>query len=268
MAATTGRKSDEETILLDVPAGGIALITLNRPAVRNALDLDMLARFHRFLVACESDDSVRVIVLTGSGSCFCSGDDLRAAHVGNAEDFAQTIDALQRLSITMLGLSKPIIAALNGPAFGAGLELTLACDLRIATPEFYCAMPEVRLGLIGTNGASVLLPLLVGQSRARRMMLGGGGHDAPWCLEAGLIDEIVPREDLLSRGQELASDMMKGSPGAVAATRHMLSVPIAKLVEEAIRLEAQLCKAAYQSEESKQGLDAHFDKRRPSWSAL
>jgi 2-(1,2-epoxy-1,2-dihydrophenyl)acetyl-CoA isomerase len=212
------------------------------------------------------DDAVAAIILTGAGGSFCSGDDLKVLREESAEAFAQVIVGLQALTALLFASPKPVIAALNGPAYGAGLELILACDARIAADSFVAATPEVRLGLLATNGASLLLPLLVGQSRARNMIFGGAPKSAHWCLEAGLVDEVVAAADLLPRALELATEATMGAPRAIAAARKMLGAPLAAALDEALRLEAELCIAARGDPECAEGITAYFARRAPDWS--
>jgi enoyl-CoA hydratase/carnithine racemase len=265
MSASKAIASTPEPVLVDRPGERVALLTLNRPHVHNALDRAALAALCDAFETLRDEPEVRAIVLTGTGKSFCSGDDLKALRTDTFEQFAEVIAALQALAILMVDSPKPIVAALNGPAFGAGLEMVLACDARLATRDFACATPETRLGLAATNGASLLLPMLIGQSRARDMLLTGRRKSADWCLEAGLIDEIVPAEALLSRALALAEAMSVGAPSASAAARRMLTAPFRAALDEALRIEEQACLDGRLSSECSEGVDAHFARRAPIW---
>jgi 2-(1,2-epoxy-1,2-dihydrophenyl)acetyl-CoA isomerase len=249
------------------PLPQVAVLTLNRPHVHNALNQPLLDALDQAIAAAIADPAVRALVLTGAGRSFCSGDDLKALRDEPASSFAQVIAQLQALTASLLASPKPVIAALNGPAYGAGLELVFACDGRIAADTFVAATPEVRLGLLSTNGASVLLPLLVGQARAREMIFGAEPRDAAWCLDAGLIDEIAAPDALLPRALAIAAQMAKGAPGAVAAARRLLNAPMEAALGNALRLEAELCIAARSTPECAEGVDAHFAGREPDWVA-
>ena len=253
-------------VLVERGARHVALLTLNRPHVHNALDRPLMEALKHALQSAGTDPAVGAVVLTGAGRSFCSGDDLKALRGESPERFAEAIETLQALTACLFASPKPIVAALNGAAYGAGLELVLACDARIAAEPFLAATPEVRLGLVPTNGASILLPLLIGQSRARAMMMGGETKEAGWCLEAGLIDEIVPAEALLARAIAIAADMAKGAPGAVAAVRRMLNGPLEAAFAAALRREADSCIAARRTDECAEGIDAFFARRPPQWS--
>lgn len=244
----------------------VATLRLNRPHVHNALDDALLGRLETVLATVDGDASIRALVLTGTGPSFSAGDDLKNLRDGSRDAFACTIQALQRVTRAVVGLSKPIVAALNGPAYGAGLELVLACDMRIATRAFSCATPEVRLGLVATNGASLILPLLIGPSRARHLLMSGVKRDAAWCAAVQLIDELVADDMLLARATALAADLSAGAPGAAASTRALLNRPFAAVLEAALEAEAAACIAARDSAEAEEGVRAFFAKRAPSWT--
>jgi enoyl-CoA hydratase/carnithine racemase len=148
-----------------------SLVTLNRPEKRNALSRGMLRELVDALTEAARRPDGAVIVLTGAGSAFCSGDDLAEAARTDAEAFDESIALLQQATRVLLESRSPSVAALNGPAIGGGLELALACDVRIAAETAVFACPEVEWGLVCTNGASVLLPEYIGLGRARDMLL-------------------------------------------------------------------------------------------------
>lgn len=247
--------------------GAVAVVTLNRPHVHNALDSELTRSLTQALRRFDEEPSVRALVLTGAGASFCSGDDLRTVRDADSGAFRRSIEQLQNLTACLIGLRKPIVCALNGPAFGAGLELVLACDVRVATPAFACATPEVRLGLIATNAATVLLPHLVGPSRARRMLFTGERMDAAWCLAAGLVDEVVPPEDLMPAAMRMASDYLVAAPEALATTRKLLMAPMKAALDEALRAEGEACVVAREAGEGREGVDAWFGERLPAWRA-
>lgn len=201
--------------------GPVSVVTLNRPEVRNALSRKMLRALIDGLGEAERREQTGAIVLTGAGPGFCSGDDLSEAAHTEAEAFDETIVLLQRVTSTLLDSNKPSIAAINGAAMGGGLELTLACDLRVAAHHAVFACPEVAWGLVCTNGASVLLPAMVGHGRARDMVLTGRSFDAAWALAAGLVSEVLPDGQVLDRAIALAEELASRSQ-AVRLTRRLL----------------------------------------------
>ncbi|WP_283136631.1 enoyl-CoA hydratase/isomerase family protein [Rhizohabitans arisaemae] len=254
---------DDRPGLLTSRRGNVAVLTLNRPHIRNALNGAMLDALEERLTLIAEDDSLRAVVLTGAGTSFCSGEDLAVAKEGG-ETFARSIRSLQRVTRLFFNLGKPVVGALNGPAVGGGLELALSCDVRLASPAFFCSTPETRLGLILSNGASVLLPLLIGQSRARRMLFSGARMDADWCHRAGLIDEIVPG-DLQARALEIAAELSSGGPLATAATRRLLNAPLYRALTAALDDEEETCIDIQRTAEAAEGLAAYRGAREPSW---
>lgn len=219
---TDGARSarDRRCVTLDL-TGAFSLVTLNRPEKRNAMSHEMLRGLIDALTEADRRSDGAVIVLTGAGSAFCSGDDLAEAARSDAETFDDGIELLQQATRILLESRSPSIAALNGPAIGGGLELALACDLRIAAETATFACPEVEWGLVCTNGASVLLPECIGLGRARDMLLTGRHYDAAWALAAGLVTEVVPPDRVRDRAAALAVELTDRA-GAVRLTRQLL----------------------------------------------
>ncbi|HEU4969546.1 enoyl-CoA hydratase/isomerase family protein [Sphingomonas sp.] len=261
-----GRKEDEEQPLLVSRASpGIAVLTLARPRVHNALNMALLDALLAEVRGAAADPDLRALVLTGTGASFCSGDDLAGLRASGSAEFERVLDALQSLTLALVDCPKPVIAALNGPAYGAGLELVLACDVRLATPFFAAATPEVRLGLVATNGATVLLPHLIGPSRARRMLLDGEPRPVEWCLRAGLVDALIAPERLVDEAVACAAVLSSGAPGAIAATRAMMNAPLRDALQQALACEKRTCLEARQSPDCEEGVRAFFERRQPRW---
>jgi enoyl-CoA hydratase/carnithine racemase len=253
-----------DRLVLASRRGRVGLIELNRPAVHNALNDALLSKLIAEIDIMKDSPEVRVLLLTGTGQSFCSGDDLKAAAAATPQQFATTIGLLQKLTSALLDLRKPVIAALNGPAFGGGLELALNCDIRIATTAFQCATPEVRLGLTLTNGASILLPSLIGSGKARYLLFSGARVDARWCLEAGLVDELTTADALLPRAMAIAEEIALGAPAALAATRTLLNAPLREAMTAALILEADVCVSTHRAA-GLEGLRAYLARQMPRW---
>ncbi|MBO2446522.1 enoyl-CoA hydratase/isomerase family protein [Actinomadura barringtoniae] len=236
-------------VLLSV-RGRVAVVTLNRPQVRNALSGEALKLLYERLDEAFGAPDVRAVVLTGAGPAFCAGDDLREAAGLDENAFAGTVESWQRITEVMLRSPVPVIAAINGPAIGGGLEITLACDVRVASSAAFFACPEVSLGLTATNGASVLLPALIGMGRASEMLIGGRRHDADWALSAGLVSAVVAPNALEPHAMELAELIASHSPAAVRLTRDLLRSPSAPALREALEQEANACVTAFRSSDS------------------
>lgn len=202
-------------VLLSVD-GPAATITLNRPAARNAISTELLVRLGAAMTAVEADDSVRVAVLTGADPAFCAGLDLK--ELGEAGSGLHTaVMSASRTHAPWPPISKPVIAAVNGPAVTGGLELVLNCDVIICSDRASFADTHARVGVLPGWGLTVLLPMAVGRSRARQLSLTGDVLDAAAALTAGLVSEVVPHERLMARAHAIASSVASNDPRAVRA---------------------------------------------------
>ncbi|WP_067694102.1 enoyl-CoA hydratase/isomerase family protein [Nocardia jejuensis] len=239
--------------------GPVSLVTLNRPEVRNALSQQMLHELLQALTAANERTDSHAIVLTGAGPAFCSGDDLDEAARTDAKTFDRSIELLQQATRLLLDSSKPSVAALNGAAIGGGLELTLACDLRVAAEHTTIACPEVTWGLTHTNGASVLLPALIGLGRAQEMMLTGRSHNATWALTSGLISEVLRQEQLLDRAIELASELAERA-NTVRLIRQLLRQTSSEMITRALERESHTAAHARRSHAAITGLRTFADR--------
>jgi enoyl-CoA hydratase len=199
--------------LLDRPAEGVAVLTLNRPAKYNALSAELLATLQRLLGELAGDDGLRALVLTGSDPAFCAGLDL--VELGAGTEFSpRALDGL-------LALPVPVIGAINGVAITGGLELALACDFRLGSERARFADTHARVGLTPAWGLTARLPQAVGQSWARQMSMTGDFVDAPTALRIGLINELVPHDSLLERAVALAAAVTSTDKATAARIREL-----------------------------------------------
>ncbi len=218
------------TLLVDKPTDGVIRITLNRPEKLNALNAALVSDLHDALADVATDDSCRVVVLTGSGRGFCAGVDLGGyGQVPNAEnlDRVEGVFATQTHIATLVprlrALPQPVIAAVNGPAAGGGLALALASDIRIASASARFNVAFVRLGLSGCDiGVSWLLPRLVGASRAWELMLTGRLIGAEEADRIGLVLRVVPDDELLGAALETAGLIAANSPWGIRMTKEVM----------------------------------------------
>lgn len=216
--------------------GLVAIVTLDRPAARNALSAALLDQLTAAFDALRDDPGVRVVVLTGADPAFCAGVDLKEVAAGPRRPFSSApIDA-----ITEAG--KPVIGAVNGPAVTGGLELALACDLRIASERARFADTHARVGVAPAWGLSWRLPHAVGYAWARQMSFTGNYVDAELALRLGLVNEVVPHERLLPRALELAGDMATVEPADLAVLREMYARRERGTAAEAAAREAELAR--------------------------
>lgn len=229
--------------LYDV-SDGIATITLNRPEVMNALTFEVYAQLRDLFASLRSDDAVRAVILTGAGNNFCSGGDvhkiigelLQRDMQGHLEFTRMTGAVVQN----MRTLDKPIIAALNGMTAGAGAVLALACDLRIASERTRFAFLFTKVGLTGADmGAAYLLPRVIGMGRASELLLLGDTIDAAAADRYGLVNRVVPHEELLQAARQWAKRLADGPTLAISMTKHMLNHELNMDLASAIEAEAQ-----------------------------
>lgn len=241
--------------------GGIAVVTLNRPEVRNAINLKMVGDLHAALDALAADAATRVLILTGAGgAAFASGADIRELRERRAADALRGINSGLFLKVEQFPL--PTIAAVRGFALGGGCELALACDLRIAGESARFGQPEVGLGILPAAGATYRLPRIVGWGRAREMILTGRILDAREALDIGLVNRVVPDGRVLEEARALA---------ALIASKGPLALKAAKLVLAASACGPDAGHAAerlgqgilFESHDKREGMSAFLAGRRP-----
>jgi E-phenylitaconyl-CoA hydratase len=233
----------------------VALVTLNRPDKRNAVNDEMREEMGAAFARLDADASIRVAVLTGAGSAFCAGGDLIATATPDPRR-PRIIEPLDQFS-------KPVIAAINGIAFGGGLELALACDLRIAAHGARFALPEVRLGSLPASGGTQRLPIAVGPSLAAQMILTGEPIDAARALAAGLVSELHEPDKLLDAAMAHARTIARNAPLAVIAAKRALRVAAGMHRAENLDFERGLFNELALTEDRAEGRRAFREKRPP-----
>ncbi|MEV4564511.1 enoyl-CoA hydratase/isomerase family protein [Nonomuraea sp. NPDC049419] len=247
-------------VLIDVD-GPVAVVTLNRPAKLNAITPDMAAALRACLTRVDADPQIRVAVLTGAGErSFCVGSDIRELdeyatpwEFRNRGDYGDAVRALR----------KPIIAAINGYAYGGGLELALACDIRLASETATFAAPEIKLGWIGGSGQSALLAHAVGPSNAATMLLTGDPIDATRALSWGLVTEVYPPGALAAAAKELAATIAGRPPIAAQTAKANLGAAYSMPLDQAIRYERDLQTVCFATADAAEGRAAFAARRAP-----
>jgi enoyl-CoA hydratase len=244
----------------------LAVVTLDRPQVLNALNAETLDELNSVFVDLAADADVRVVLLTGAGGrAFAAGADIRELAALAAEEgrvFALRGQSVLRQIETM---GKPVIACIQGFALGGGCELALACTLRLAADDARLGQPEVKLGVMAGYGGSQRLPRLVGRGEGLKLLLTGAVIDAREALRIGLVDEVIPAAQLMARAEALAREIAANAPLAVAETLRAvdegLDLPLdLALLREAARF-GHLCGTADKAE----GTAAFLQKRPPAW---
>jgi 2-(1,2-epoxy-1,2-dihydrophenyl)acetyl-CoA isomerase len=245
--------------------GAVLTVTLNRPDKLNAFDSALHEAFAAALGEARASD-VRAVVLTGAGRGFCVGQDLGELSAGD-RDVAELLRGRWNRHVTALReLEKPVLAAVNGAAAGAGLSLACACDLRLASQEAVFVPAFVNVGLVPDTGGSYFVPRLLGYARAFEWMCSGRRLPAAEALEWGLVTEVLDPERLLARAQERAAELAALPTRAIAMTKRLFTSAFTSRLQEQLELEAQLQAAATQTEDFAEGVSAFLEKREPRFS--
>ena len=259
------QESSYEAIRYEVQ-DGVLTITLNRPERLNAFNGQMAAEMMEAFDRADGDDDIRAIILTGEGRGFCAGADLSSGgdtFARSNEDLEAYRDGGGVLSLRIYALRKPIIAAINGPAVGVGITMTLPMDVRLASTEARMGFVFVRRGMVPEACSSYFLPRLVGMGRASEWTLTGRVFPAAEALEAGLVNRVLPPEDLLPAARELASEIVANtSPVSVTLTRHMLWKALdAESPMAAHRVESKGIYTRGRSADAREGVVSFLEKR-------
>jgi len=246
---------------------GIATITLNRPAVYNALNDGITYELQDALKKVAKDDSVRVVVLTGEGKAFCAGQDLKAA---SGEEKRSFIDSLQKrynpIISAMRNLPKPIICRLNGVAAGAGCSLALACDMIIASEEATLIEVFINIGLVPDSGSSYFMPRLVGRAKAFELCSMGNKVKASEALQLGLVNRVTTADQLDVVVKECTSYFSQAPTKSIGLIKRMLDKSATSTLEEMLEYEAYCQEIAGTSHDYKEGVSAFLEKRKPTFT--
>ncbi len=243
----------------------VATILLNRPDKLNAFSGTMREDLLSSLRACEDDASIRVVVITGAGRAFCAGGDVAYMNSlqtsGDVASFRKLLDAGRDVVLEIASMSKPVIAAVNGVAAGAGCNLALACDYRIASDQAKLSESFVRIGLHPDWGGTWLLPRLVGRSRAMELLMTGRMVDAQEALAIGMVDRVVAASDLTSEAEQFARSIADASPIAIAGIKRALAVSERNDLRTQLELEAEHQLSCFESDEARERIAAFVTKR-------
>ena len=243
----------------------IATLIIDRPEVRNALDLDTVAAVREALGRLETDASVGVVIITGAGeSAFVSGADINDIRERGRDEGLAAINS--SLFAEIERFPRPTIAAVNGYALGGGCELALACDIRIASDTAKFGQPELGLGIIPGAGATQRLPRLVGMGRAKHMILTGDVIDAKQALEIGLVSAIAPAGQLQLRARELAKKILRQGPLAARLAKIALNASARVDMDSGLLIETLAQALCYSSEDKREGTTAFLEKRKAKFS--
>ncbi len=247
-------------------AGGVATITLNRPEVYNALNDGITYELQDAWKAVAKDDQVRVVVLTGAGKAFCSGQDLKAASGQEKRSF---MDSLQKrynpIIRAMRTLPKPILCRLNGVAAGAGCSLALACDMIIASEEATLIEVFINIGLVPDSGSAFFLPRLVGMAKAFELCSMGSRVKAAEALQLGLVNKVVAADQLDATVKEYTDYFSQAPTKSIGLIKKMLTKSATSNLDEILEYETYCQEIAGSTHDYKEGVAAFLEKRKPAF---
>ena len=256
-----------DTVLFDL-TDKVAVITLNRPAVRNAMNRELSQALGEALSRVRDDEGIRAAVITGAGRTFSAGADLKErAQVGRAADAsaASVLGTSRAPGFSTIVLEKPMIAAIDGYCLAAGFELALICDMRICTPDARLGLPEITRGFFPGGGGPQRLTRAIPQSMAMEMILTGDPIDAPTALRVGLVSRIVPEPELLSAARQIAQRIADHGPLAVKAVKEVAQTALDETLEQSLRFGSALRWIIGQTEDAREGPRAFAERRAPRY---
>ena len=255
---------DFSNIRVDI-SESIATLTINRPSVKNALNLETVNECHRALDDLSGHADAGVLIITGAGeSAFVSGADINDIRARTLDDGLAAINSSMFARIEKF--PRPVIAAINGFALGGGCELALACDIRIAADTAKFGQPEAGLGIIPGAGATQRLPRVVGLGWAKHLVLTGDIIDAKQALEIGLVTAVVPASQLQIRARELAKKILRQGPLAARLAKLALNASARVDLDSGLLIETLAQAICYDSEDKIEGTTAFLEKRKPKFS--
>lgn len=256
------------SVKVSTPSPGVGLVTINRPEKFNSIDPAANEAMAQALSGLDQDAAIRCIVITGAGTkAFCAGADISTllpslrSNILSGEDDPQFCGVTHRHST-----GKPLLAAINGVALGGGLELALACDLRIAASHAQFGLPEINVGVLAGGGGCTRLPRTVPSALAAEMILTGRSINAQRALQAGLVSDVVAPEALMPKALELAAHIASRAPRSLRACTELLRRPRFSELADALRHERQAFVQVLLSPDAEEGIQAFTEKRQPVYS--
>ncbi len=257
--------SDSDPILAR-KENGVSWITINRPEVLNACDIPTLKKFAAALKEAEQDEAVRCIVITGKGRAFCAGADLQSlSQRGEISLAADLREGFNPVCSKIFHLEKPVVAMVNGVAAGAGVGIAFACDLRIVSESAKFVEAFAKVGLIPDSGATFTMPRLLGLTKAMELAFTGESVDASEAFRMGIVNKVVPPDQLESETRSLAEKLASGSIG-LGLSKKAIHKALSLDFDGALEYEAEMQEIAGASKDHKEGVMAFREKRPPKFS--
>ncbi len=255
--------------------GHVAIVTLNRPEARNAINPEVAVRLADAWQKARDDDNVRVIVVTGKGSAFCAGADLgqlipmmsgaRKPENEWDERVVKEPGITSRALLRNFDTVKPVIAAINGHAIAGGMEMVQGTDIRVACPEAKFGVQEVKWAIFPAGGSTVRLPVQLPFAKAMELLLTGDLISAEEAKEIGFLNYVVPADQIMAKALEIAEKIAANGPIAVKAIRKSARACLGKPEQEALRIENEISAPVFQTEDAREGPRAFMEKRKPAY---
>jgi enoyl-CoA hydratase len=257
---------DYQNILFAVEEG-VATVTFNRPKALNAMNSETIAELLAAVNVCKADEAIKVLVLTGAGDrAFVAGADIAEMQKMRPQEMLAFCELGQETLRCMETMPKPVIAAVNGFALGGGTEIALACDIRFASEKAAFGVPEILIGVIPGWGGTQRLPRLIGMGLAKEMIISGERIDAQRAYEIGLVNRILPADQLLPETLKFARKLAAIPGFAVKMAKHSINFGYDLALDNALRLDAECCAQCFSTDDQKEGMTAFLEKRKPVYT--
>ncbi|HUW65737.1 MAG TPA: enoyl-CoA hydratase-related protein [Spirochaetia bacterium] len=244
---------------------GLAIITLNRPKVLNALNHEVFLEIRAAVEAAEADDEVRVMIITGGEKVFAAGADIGGMAPAGPMAIFKSNEVTHSIFSKVENAAKPVIAAVCGYALGGGCELALACDIRVAGESAKFGLPEIKLGIFPGGGGTQRLPRLVGMGRAKELMYTGDMIDAQTAEKIGLVNRVVPDDQVMAEAVKLARKIASRGGAALNLLKTAINAGNATDLAAGLNIERQCFSLLFTTEDQKEGMKAFLEKRKPDF---
>jgi 2-(1,2-epoxy-1,2-dihydrophenyl)acetyl-CoA isomerase len=256
-------------VVTEEHAGAVVIIRLNRPEKLNALNIQMGQELVHALLRAQADRSVHCVVITGAGRAFCAGGDLELLRDVRQRKAVSEVESLvlsgKEISLAIATMPKVVIAAVNGPAAGGGMNLALAADIRIASDQARFAESFAQIGLFPDFGGTYFLPRIIGPTRAAELFYTAQMLSADDALRMGIVSRVIPTEQFEAETRKLAESIASGAGLAQRDVKHRMSAELRKELEAALDEEIRLQIHCFESQDCLEGLNAFFEKRKPNF---